>query len=29
MTQHIILSPARYEIGGRVLLGLDPGSPVI
>jgi alkylation response protein AidB-like acyl-CoA dehydrogenase len=29
MTQHIILSPARYEIAGRVLLGLDPGSPVI
>ncbi len=29
MTQHIILSPARYEIAGRVLLGLDPASPVI
>jgi alkylation response protein AidB-like acyl-CoA dehydrogenase len=29
MTQHIILSPARYEIAGRVLLGLDPGAPVI
>ena len=29
MTQHVILSPARYEIAGRVLLGLDPGSPVI
>jgi alkylation response protein AidB-like acyl-CoA dehydrogenase len=29
MTQHIILGPARYEIGGRVVLGLDPGSPVI
>lgn len=29
MTQHVILGPARYEIGGRVLLGLDPGSPVI
>ena len=29
MTQHIILSPDRYEIAGRVLLGLDPGSPVI
>ena len=29
MTQHIILSPARYEIAGRVLMGLDPGSPVI
>jgi alkylation response protein AidB-like acyl-CoA dehydrogenase len=29
MTQHIILSPDRFEIAGRVLLGLDPGSPVI
>jgi len=29
MTQHIILSPARFEIAGRVLLGLDPGSPLI
>ena len=29
MTQHIILAPARYEIAGRVLLGLDPGAPVI
>jgi len=29
MTQHIVLSPVRYEVAGRVLLGLDPGSPVI
>ena len=29
MTQHIILSPARFEIAGRVLLGRDPGSTVI
>jgi alkylation response protein AidB-like acyl-CoA dehydrogenase len=29
ITQHIVLSPARYEIAGRVLLGLDPGAPVI
>jgi len=29
MTQHIILSPARFEVAGRVLMGLDPGSPVI
>jgi alkylation response protein AidB-like acyl-CoA dehydrogenase len=29
MTQHIILGSARFEIAGRVLLGLDPGSPVI
>ena len=29
MTQHLILSPARYEIAGRVLLGLEPGAPVI
>jgi indole-3-acetate monooxygenase len=29
MTQHLILSPVRYEIAGRVLLGLDPGAPII
>jgi len=29
MTQHIVLSPARFEIAGRVLMGLEPGSPVI
>ena len=29
ITQHIVLSPARYEIAGRVMLGLDPGAPVI
>lgn len=29
ITQHIVLSPARYEIAGRVLLGLEPGAPVI
>jgi indole-3-acetate monooxygenase len=29
MTQHIVLSPARFEIAGRVLMGLDPQSPVI
>ena len=29
MTRHIILGPARFEICGRVLLGLEPGSPVI
>jgi indole-3-acetate monooxygenase len=29
MTQHVILSIPRYEIVGRVLLGLDPQSPVI
>ena len=29
ITQHIILSTARYEIIGRVMLGLDPGSPII
>jgi hypothetical protein len=29
MTQHIILSTARFEICGRVLFGLDPASPVI
>jgi Acyl-CoA dehydrogenase, C-terminal domain len=29
MTQHIVLSPARFEIAGRVLLGLEPGVPLI
>jgi alkylation response protein AidB-like acyl-CoA dehydrogenase len=29
MTQHYILSPAKYEVAGRVMLGLDPASPVI
>ena len=29
MTQHVMLSPARYEIAGRVMLGLDPGAPMI
>jgi alkylation response protein AidB-like acyl-CoA dehydrogenase len=29
ITQHIILSSARFEIAGRVLMGLDPASPVI
>ena len=28
-SQHVVLSVARLEVGGRVLLGLDPGSPVI
>ena len=27
MTQHVILTPARFEIAGRVLLGLDPAPP--
>jgi indole-3-acetate monooxygenase len=29
MTQHVVLSTARFEIAGRVLMGLDPQSPVI
>ncbi len=29
MTQHVILGTGRYEIVGRVMLGLDAGSPVI
>ena len=29
ITQHIILSTGRYEVIGRVMLGLDPGSPII
>jgi alkylation response protein AidB-like acyl-CoA dehydrogenase len=29
ITQHVIMSTGRFEVIGRVLLGLDPGSPVI
>ena len=29
MTQHIILSTGRFEIAGRVVMGLDPASPII
>jgi alkylation response protein AidB-like acyl-CoA dehydrogenase len=29
ITQHVILGAARYEVIGRVMLGLDPGSPLI
>jgi len=28
-SQHVLMNSARFEIVGRVLLGLDPGSPVI
>jgi alkylation response protein AidB-like acyl-CoA dehydrogenase len=27
--QHVLLNTARFEVIGRVLFGLDPGSPVI
>jgi alkylation response protein AidB-like acyl-CoA dehydrogenase len=29
ITQHIILGASRYEVVGRIMLGLDPGSPII
>ena len=29
ITQHVILSTGRYEVVGRIMLGLDPGSPII
>jgi alkylation response protein AidB-like acyl-CoA dehydrogenase len=29
MTQHVILGTGRFEVIGRVLLGLPPGSPII
>lgn len=29
MTQHVILSTGRFEVVGRVLWGLEPGSPII
>ncbi len=28
-SQHVLMNSARFEIIGRVLLGLDPGSPII
>jgi alkylation response protein AidB-like acyl-CoA dehydrogenase len=29
ITQHVIISTARFEIVGRILFGLPPGSPII
>jgi hypothetical protein len=29
MTQHVVLSTGRYEVVGRVLFGLDAGTPII
>jgi hypothetical protein len=29
LSQHVILATTRYEVVGRILLGLDPGSPII
>jgi alkylation response protein AidB-like acyl-CoA dehydrogenase len=29
LSQHIILGTTRYEIVGRIMLGLDPGAPII
>ena len=29
ITQHVILGAGRYEVVGRVMLGMDPGSPII
>jgi alkylation response protein AidB-like acyl-CoA dehydrogenase len=29
ITQHVLLAPNRYDVAGRVLLGLDAGVPVI
>ena len=29
ITQHVILGTGRYEVIGRVLLGLPPGAPII
>jgi len=29
MTQHVILGTGRYEIVGRILMGLEPGFPII
>ena len=29
LRQHVLLSTPRYELAGRILLGLDPNSPII
>lgn len=29
VTQHFVISAANYEAVGRVLMGLDPGTPII
>jgi alkylation response protein AidB-like acyl-CoA dehydrogenase len=29
MSQHVILGTGRYEVVGRIMLGLEPGSPII
>ena len=29
LSQHVILGSSRYEVIGRIMLGLDPGSPII
>ncbi len=29
LTQHVILGTSRYEVVGRIMFGLDPGSPII
>ena len=29
LSQHVILGTGRYEVIGRIMLGLDPGSPII
>jgi indole-3-acetate monooxygenase len=28
-TQHVMLAPANYEVYGRIMLGLDPASPMV
>ena len=28
-TQHVMHAPPNYEIGGRLLLGLEPGTPMV
>jgi hypothetical protein len=29
LSQHVILGSGRYEVIGRIMLGLDPASPII
>lgn len=28
-TQHVMLNPVNYEVHGRMMLGLDPPSPMV
>ncbi len=29
VTQHFVVAPSNFEVVGRVMMGLDPGTPII